>query len=136
MPATLPPYRMDKLFVIDDAEEELEEQEQEEHDEEEQQGRMGVKDIDGCSLCRCRAGAEVQSRCRAGARLVHSSSWCKAGAEQVQSWCRCRCRMQAVPGGAGAAGAWRSRRVIVFRGVDVQVQVQSCGYVGAEMQRC
>jgi hypothetical protein len=44
--------------------------------------------------------------------------------------------MQAVPGGAGAAGAWRSRRVIVFRGVDVQVQVQSCGYVGAEMQRC
>ncbi len=59
MPATLPPYPMDKLFVIVDAEKELEEQEQEEHDEEEQQGRMGVKDIDGCSLCRCRGAEQV-----------------------------------------------------------------------------
>ena len=98
MPATLPPYRMDKLFVIDDAEEELEEQEQEEHDEEEQQGRMGVKDIDGCSLCWCRAGAEVQSRCRAGARLVQSSSRCKAGAKLVQSRCKA---------GAGAGAGCR-----------------------------
>ena len=125
MPATLPPYRMAKLFVIDDAEEELEEQEQEEHDEEEQQGRMGVKDIDGCSLCRCRAGAEVQSRCRAGARLVQSSSRCKAGAKLVQVQVQ----------DAGSARRSRSSRSMEEQESNC-VQRCRCAGAGAELRIC
>ena len=123
MPATLPPYRMDKLFVIDDAEEELEEQEQEEHDEEEQQGRMGVKDIDGCSLCRCRAGAEVQSRCRAGAKLVQS--WCRAGAKLVQVQVQ----------DAGSARRSRSSRSMEEQESNC-VQRCRCAGAGAELRIC